>query len=198
MFANVGAHAETRVLIAAICSLILAISGSGSGLSQGPNWPTVHATNNDVSFTKEDVTDNLPLERPLMELLLAPAVAGTDACSGLGNPSGGVAVLTPTGGADFSPYLSLVVKRIRKYWYAEMPSEVYLGSKGCVVVDFTIMQSGVLSDAGTTIVHTTGDQQLDEAALKAIRNSAPYPALSDAFKGGLVRLRFSFRYNIPN
>jgi TonB family protein len=198
MSANAGARTGTRVLIAAICSLILAIANSGPGMAQGPNWPTVHTTKNDVSFTQGAATDNLPLKTPLMGLLLARAVAGTDACGGLGNASAGVTVLTPTAGADFSPYLSLAVRRIRKNWYAAMPNEVYLGSKGCVVVDFAIMQNGVLSDPDTTIVHTTGDQRLDEAALKAIRDSVPYPPLPDAFKGGLLRLRFSFRYNISN
>jgi TonB family protein len=47
------------------------------------------------------------------------------------------------------------------------------------------------------IATTSGTEALDRAAVAGISASNPFPPLPDEFKGGQVRLQFTFRYNVP-
>ena len=58
--------------------------------------------------------------------------------------SGGLRMLTPTQGVDFSPYLNHLLDSIKRNWYAHMPQEAY-AFKGQIVIRFTIQKNGKLS-----------------------------------------------------
>lgn len=61
-----------------------------------------------------------------------------------------------------------------------------LGTEGRVVVAFTIEADGRL--AGVRVVESSGSALLDEAALEAVRKTAPFPP----FPAGIERRRWSF------
>jgi TonB family protein len=79
-----------------------------------------------------------------------------------------------------------------------MPAEAYTGAKGCVVLKYTILRSGHLSGVGALLMLRSGDQELDDAAVKAIDRSAPFYSLPDTFRGSFVVIRFTFLYNIQD
>jgi TonB family protein len=111
-------------------------------------------------------------------------------------PPEAVQILTPHEGVDFAPYTNHVVESIKRNWYAQMPQEAYAGLKGKVVVRFTIQKNGKL--ARTPMVESnSGNKQLDNAAVSAIRTSAPFDHLPEAFKGPNIEVRFIFLYNLP-
>jgi TonB family protein len=111
-------------------------------------------------------------------------------------PPEAVKILTPTEGVDFTPYTNHVVESIKRDWYEQMPQKAYAGLKGKVVVRFKIQKNGKL--ARTPIVESnSGDKQLDNAAVSAIRASSPFEHLPEAFKGPNIELRFIFLYNLP-
>lgn len=121
------------------------------------------------------------------------------------NPPGGrrlgvagpaVQILTPTEGVEFTTYVERFLPAVKRNWYAVMPEPVMLGEKGMVIVLVNIQHDGMLGD-GPAIERSSGKDPLDQAALSAIRNSAPFDPLPDAFQGSSIRIRMVFLYNLP-
>jgi len=111
-------------------------------------------------------------------------------------PPEAVQILTPHEGVDFTPYTNHLVESIKRNWYAKMPQEAKAGLKGKVVVRFKIQKNGKL--ARTPMVESnSGNKQLDNAAVSAIRASVPFGRLPEAFKGPNIELSFIFLYNLP-
>jgi TonB family protein len=111
-------------------------------------------------------------------------------------PPEAVQILTPHEGVDFTPYTNHLLESIKRNWYAQMPQEAKAGLKGKVVVRFKIQKNGKL--ARTPMVESNSDSKgLDNAAVSAIRASAPFEHLPEAFKGPNIELRFIFLYNLP-
>ena len=108
---------------------------------------------------------------------------------------GAVQLLTPTDGVDFGTYLAGLVATVKRKWYAVMPDAALDGTKGKVILLFNIDKNGALSE-GPDVESKSGAGPLDEAALAAIRVSAPFKNLPQDFKGAYIRLRFIFYYNM--
>ncbi|MGB9459700.1 MAG: energy transducer TonB [Candidatus Acidiferrum sp.] len=111
--------------------------------------------------------------------------------------SGVYQILTPTGGVDFSKYMEDVLVRVKRNWFSVMPDDAQLGKKGRVVVRFQIQKDGTLLIKEPTVEVSSKDAQLDKAAAAAVRTSAPFKPLPDAFQGPSIDLRFLFLYNVP-
>ena len=79
-----------------------------------------------------------------------------------------------------------------------MPEEAQLGKKGRVAVRFQIQKDGTLLVKEPAGELSSKAAQLDKAATAAIRASAPFKPLPDAFQGPSIDLRFLFLYNVPN
>lgn len=107
----------------------------------------------------------------------------------------GVMLLTPTQGVNFSTYLQTVVSAVRSKWYATMPDEARAGERGVVSVHLKIRTDG--TGDSTTVEKSSGFERLDQAAVRGINASAPFPPLPAAFKGPNIELRFVFFYNVP-
>jgi TonB family protein len=109
-------------------------------------------------------------------------------------------ILTPHEGVDFTGYSADLARAIKQNWWAKMPSETKQkldrGLKGKVVVGFAIQKDGQLSSMPKAVV-SSGNKALDEAAVSAVRASAPFEHLPDAFKGPSIDLRCTFAYNMP-
>ena len=108
---------------------------------------------------------------------------------------GAVQILTPTNGVDFNSYLAGLMATVKRKWYAIMPDAALDGTKGRVILLFNIDKNGALSE-GPTVESKSGAGPLDEAALAAVRVSAPFKTLPQDFKGAYIRLRFIFYYNM--
>jgi TonB family protein len=103
-------------------------------------------------------------------------------------------ILSDTRGYDFGPYMNQVVNRVRVNWYTLIPEIARLGRKGRVVIVFTILESGTISDL--RLVANSGTDPLDRAAVGAITASNPFPRLPSNFDGDHLVLQFTFLYNI--
>ena len=108
----------------------------------------------------------------------------------------GVQILTPHEGVDFTPYGNHLVESIKRNWYAQMPQEAKAGLKGRVIVRFKIQKNGKLARV-PMVESSSGSKGLDNAAVSAIRTSAPFEHLPEPFKGPNIELRFNFLYNLP-
>lgn len=107
----------------------------------------------------------------------------------------GIALLTPTGGVNFSSYLKEVLKIVKLQWYAKMPPEARAGKKGMTSVVFRIERDGPVDTKSVEIEGSAGNDALDKAAKDAIDTAGPFEALPEQFKGDHIELRFIFRYN---
>jgi TonB family protein len=108
-----------------------------------------------------------------------------------------VQILTPTEGVDFSTYINRVLAIVKQNWYSVMPESARLGDRGKVVLQFRIMQNGVVPEQEPVLMGSSGKEPLDRAAMSSIRASTPFEPLPPAFSGPYIELRFIFLYNIP-
>jgi len=75
---------------------------------------------------------------------------------------------------------------IRKNWH---PTAEYIGKK--VVVLFTLLKDGTLVGS-VQIVQSSGNENIDKAAAKAVYESMPFPPLPKEYNGNSVDIRFTF------
>jgi TonB family protein len=116
---------------------------------------------------------------------------------GQGFAGNAVQLLTPTEGVDFSTYIARVLASVKRNWYSVMPESARLGDQGKVVLQFRIMQNGVVPEQEPVMMGSSGKEPLDRAAMSSIRASTPFEPLPTAFSGPYIELRFIFLYNIP-
>jgi outer membrane biosynthesis protein TonB len=126
-----------------------------------------------------------------------PGGGGYRGGGGEGGLGGGLQMLTPTEGVDFSGYLAQVVARVKRNWYSIMPESALLGDKGRVILQFKIMRNGAVLDPDPLMMGSSGKEPLDRAASGAIHASSPFEPLPSAFQGPYIELRFFFLYNVP-
>ena len=76
---------------------------------------------------------------------------------------------------DFLQIVSGKIEKSKRYpkWATD------IGLEGKAVIRFTILQDGTL-DRNILLVSSSGSEILDDAAIAAIRNAAPFPALPRA------------------
>jgi len=106
-------------------------------------------------------------------------------------------ILTPTGDVDFRDYMAHLCGNVKRNWFAVMPKSALLGDKGRVVLRFQIQRDGTLRVKEQMVEASSNKEPLDRAAVNAIRLSAPFQHLPEAFRGPCIDLRFIFLYNPP-
>ena len=111
-----------------------------------------------------------------------------------GTPGSSLELLSDPLGVDFKPYLTQILARVRKNWFAVIPESARLGSRGVVLLQFIIDHDGQVPKL--VIAMPSGTEALDRAAVAGISASVPFPPLPVQFKGKEVRLQFSFKYNV--
>lgn len=95
---------------------------------------------------------------------------------------------------EWGDYGTMMVAKIRYYWYRNMPDIIRMGMKGVVTIRFTIQRSGQITDI--EIVKSSGTPPFDFAARKAIELSSPLHPLPENFPGERERVTASFYYNL--
>jgi protein TonB len=99
-------------------------------------------------------------------------------------------------GADFKPYLTRILAIVRRNWFSVLPDSARMGTlRGRTTVQFIVNRDGSIPKL--VIADSSGLQPLDRAAIAGLSMSNPLPPLPTDFKGGLIRLQFSFNYNVP-
>ncbi|MBN1150639.1 TonB C-terminal domain-containing protein [candidate division WOR-3 bacterium] len=86
------------------------------------------------------------------------------------------------------PYIKSIVRKVARYYTDPLGSGT--GIKKATIV-FTINRSGDIS--GAQIQESSGSSSLDLAALRAVKNSSPFPPLPDKF-GDSVVVHFYFEH----
>lgn len=115
-----------------------------------------------------------------------------------------VELLTPTEGVDFSPYIGTVMRIVRRNWFAAAPDSVRTAGnpnrwhkpklkRGVVKVGFAIARDGAVTDLH--VVESSGDDELDAAAMEGISSASPLPALPEQFKHERLEMRMTLHYN---
>jgi TonB family protein len=96
--------------------------------------------------------------------------------------------------ADLKPYVEVLQEKVQEKWYERVPQSARGPElkQGHVTVEFSIERSGKITDA--TIASTSGDTDLDKAALTAIRK-AKLPPFPITIHGDHLTLRINFEYN---
>jgi len=112
-----------------------------------------------------------------------------------GAGTGGVEVLSPTQGVDFSSWLARWHFITERTWDPLIPDEVNppILKSGVVVVRFKVLPNGQVVDM--QLDGRSGDTGLDRAAWGAIVGSS-YPPLPREFHGPYLELRAYFLYNM--
>jgi outer membrane biosynthesis protein TonB len=116
---------------------------------------------------------------------------------GGGTAFGGLEMLTPTEGLDWSTYLQRVYLAVKGNWFAIMPESAELGERGIVVLTFKIMRDGSVPGSEPVINRNSGKEPLDRAAYSSVRASNPFEPLPSQFSGPYIELRYTYFYNIP-
>lgn len=114
-----------------------------------------------------------------------------------GRAYGGMAMLTPDQGVDFSVYLARVQASVDRNWQAVIPESVQLGEKGWVELQFKIMRDGSVPQGYPILIRSSSKEPLDRAAISSIRASNPFEPLPPAFTGPFIELRAIYLYNLP-
>jgi TonB family protein len=91
---------------------------------------------------------------------------------------------------DFTKYMADLQRRIKSHW---MPHKISMSNR--VIVDFNISRAGELSEL--RLMHSSGTTIVDDAAMQAVRNSAPFPPLPEG-ADEKVLIQFTFDYNVFN
>ncbi|MDX2086014.1 MAG: energy transducer TonB [Candidatus Melainabacteria bacterium] len=104
---------------------------------------------------------------------------------GGGGPAGIDALPEP----DFGPYIAELQRRIKRNWAP--PSD---NRNKRIVALFTIGRDGRL--LAVNIQQSSGVQIADEAAIRAVKASAPFRPLPVNFRGSDIDVQFIFDYNV--
>jgi periplasmic protein TonB len=85
--------------------------------------------------------------------------------------------------------MSDLQERIYTHWFPPEQAE----SKQTVVI-FKLFRNGKISNLH--ILHSSGNNEIDKAALNAVTNAEPFAALPRTFKEKMADVEFTFDYNV--
>jgi TonB family protein len=88
-------------------------------------------------------------------------------------------------------YRSIWLKSLKTF-----PQDASLGQKGVVSVHFAVQKAGTLAESYPTLESSSRKNVLDEHAMKAVRDSAPFDPLPDSLSAPQIDLRANFYYNV--
>jgi TonB family protein len=106
----------------------------------------------------------------------------------------GYKILSPTAGVDFLPYLTTLFGPLERNFVAKKPKSTNGGGKEVVVVRVQIQKDGSLMAGAVTIASSSGNDDVDAAAVSAIRKAAPFARLPEKYSGTYLELEVSFYF----
>lgn len=99
--------------------------------------------------------------------------------------------------ADQRAFFLSVLDKVEKIWRKTMPREAKNAERGLVRVDWKIQKDGSMREDDMLVSSAFASSVLIQAARKAIRSAAPFPALPSSVETPEVELRYGFLYNLP-
>ena len=63
-----------------------------------------------------------------------------------------------------------------------------------MILKYEIKKDGTLGDYD--VIKSSGDKNVDKAAIKALKKSSPFEPLPEGFTGDKVDVQFTFDYNV--
>ncbi len=176
-FQNVGSEAETKSPHPTVKAPKASVQGAIQSLSQAPNSTHLIITD-----------DNLSQPSPL-----SPGSTGQPGAAS----HAAVELQSDPQGADFRAYLAHILSIVRANWHRVTPESVRMGTlRGRTVIEFMISRDGSIPKL--VVADPSGSDALDRASVAGLSMSNPLPPLPADFKGSLVRLAFTFSYNMPS
>ena len=168
---------------------------------EAPRPAPVPARPNFLAMTKGDPASQLQrdmqgaMQNRNSTGIEAPQPGGLAMHPGAG--AGGVQILTPTQGVDFSYWLRAWYYDTEHTWDPLIPDEVNppINKTGQVMIRFRVGRDGRVMDGSMVLEGSSGDTALDRAAWGAITGST-YPPLPSNFHGPYIELRALFLYNM--
>ncbi|HEX4001726.1 MAG TPA: TonB family protein [Candidatus Acidoferrales bacterium] len=94
---------------------------------------------------------------------------------------------------DFQPYVIALLTTTRRKWMEKPQDEAMLGEKDLVVIHVTVRKDGTFEQP-PTIETASKNGPFDDAALEAVRASAPFDPLPKSFSRPDLELRLVFSY----
>ena len=91
---------------------------------------------------------------------------------------------------DIKPWAQRVVSRVNHQW--SIPLAIKVGATGIVGVQTIFKKNGDI--ASVAVTQASGLEILDQAALAAVKNSAPFPSLPGDFPNETLEVYFVFEY----
>jgi TonB family protein len=167
---------------------------------KGPPTPQFHADSGPIpeKSASSSAPPSGPVSIPMNGAMLShasghPGVprAGSAPGGQTGNPeegpgkTAGVSVRE----ADFGPYMSELKRRLTRNWRPPRGEQTKR-----VVLKFEIGRDGRLMNI--EVNHTSGEPLADEAAINAVKLSAPFRQLPPEFQGESVPILFTFDYTV--
>lgn len=86
---------------------------------------------------------------------------------------------------SFQPYMNAMHDKITQKW---VPPVVDKDTE--VIVEYTIMKNGYVKDV--KIAQSSGNAEVDNSALEALKNSSPLPPLPLSFDNESINVKFNF------
>ena len=90
---------------------------------------------------------------------------------------------------DFGLYMKNMQCKIKRNWNPPKGTE----SKQVVIL-YSLNKKGEVIKI--SVYHTSGNVDMDNAAIEALKNSAPFGKLPPEFKGDHIDVQFTFDYNV--
>jgi TonB family protein len=111
----------------------------------------------------------------------------------------GYKILSPTAGVDFLPYLTTINSPLERNFRVKKPTSTGGEGQGVVVIHVGIQKDGSLTDGSATVFSSSGNEDVDAAALSAVRAAAPFARLPEKYSGASLELeiRFYFKNEPP-
>lgn len=107
--------------------------------------------------------------------------------SNLSSPTGGASSMQS---ADFGPYMKRMQDKIKANWRPPVKDR-----DAQIVVKYRILRDGTLDSYG--ILSSSGFQDLDSAAIDALRSAAPFEPIPASFDKESILVQFTFDYQKP-
>ena len=98
-----------------------------------------------------------------------------------------------TKGVEFGPWLNRFIAQLRRNWYAILPYEAMLGTKGHVAITFNVHKTGALTDV--TVVGPCPIDAFNNAAFGALMATNPTQPIPPAYPDERAFFTVTFFYN---
>ena len=89
----------------------------------------------------------------------------------------------------FNDYMPKMQQQIKSNW-----EPVKRENSSRVILKYEIKKDGTLGDYD--VIKSSGDKNVDKAAIKALKKSSPFEPLPEGFTGDKVDVQFTFDYNV--